>query len=57
MPAVYVVAQEHEVGAGGVASDPKQLEQVIKLAVNVPDNGHRRRHRVHVLEKEDGAGR
>jgi hypothetical protein len=25
--------------------------------VNVPDNGHRRRHRVHVLEKEDGAGR
>jgi len=48
--AVHVVAQEHEVGAGGVASNAKELEQVVKLAVNVPHNGHRRGHRVHVLE-------
>jgi len=46
---VHIVPHEQVVGLRGLASDPKKLEQIGVLSVNVSANGHRTSNRLHIF--------
>jgi len=52
MTAVDIITQEHKICVWGVASDAKELQKIVELPVNVPNNGDRCWHDVHVLGKQ-----
>ena len=44
----YIVAHEEIIGIGSIAADPKELEEVVELAVDVAAHGDGTLHRLHV---------
>lgn len=44
----YIVSHEEVVSIRGVTTDSKELDKVIKLAVNIAANGYRTLHRLNI---------
>ena len=53
VPSVDVISHEQVIRVGATAADLEQLHQVVELPVNVPANGDRASHRLHIAHSHE----